>query len=548
MSATTHHRPDSNATFVDALLAEQRQFTAVDQFARAHERDELPANARHYRNLLPAAAPGPGQQYAFEVDLDKCSGCKACVTACHSLNGLDDDESWRDVGALASEDWRQPFTQTVTTACHHCVDPGCLNGCPVLAYEKDATTGIVRHLDDQCIGCQYCILKCPYEVPKYSERRGIVRKCDMCSQRLAVGEAPACVQACPNEAIRITLVATAEVSAQYRSGVMESWSDGESESVQQSNTPARRAGFLPASPDPRITLPTTRYVSQRGLPSDLRAGDEGVVSPSPAHWPLVFLLVLTQLAVGATLAALIVQPALPLMIAALAAGAAGLGIGALHLGQPLKAWRAFLGWRKSWFSREVIVFGAFMPLLAMVAALLWFKPAIDFEGKLLIAVPAAAGVLGVFCSAMIYADTRREFWSATQSLVKFFGTTLLLGSAMALVFTGRPVFAVMLVVSSAAKLAIEHRIFRHLRDAETSGLSPLSKTARLLVGELGLCARLRVACGFLGGVIVPVLFLLAPTPLLAGAALLSCVAGELLERYLFFTAVVTRKMPGSPAA
>ena len=61
MSATTHHRPDSNATFVDALLAEQRQFTAVDQFARAHERDELPANARHYRNLLPAAAPGPGQ-------------------------------------------------------------------------------------------------------------------------------------------------------------------------------------------------------------------------------------------------------------------------------------------------------------------------------------------------------------------------------------------------------------------------------------------------------------------------------------------------------
>ena len=76
----------------------------------------------------------------------------------------------------------------------------------------------------------------------------------------------------------------------------------------------------------------------------------------------------------------------------------------------------------------------------------------------------------------------------------------------------------------------------------------MSKTARLLVGELGLCARLRVACGFLGGVIVPVLFLLAPTPLLAGAALLSCVAGELLERYLFFTAVVTQKMPGSPAA
>ena len=43
---------------------------------------------------------------------------------------------------------------------------GCLNGCPVLAYEKDPVTGIVRHLDDQCIGCQYCMLKCPYDVPQ----------------------------------------------------------------------------------------------------------------------------------------------------------------------------------------------------------------------------------------------------------------------------------------------------------------------------------------------------------------------------------------------
>ena len=74
----------------------------------------------------------------------------------------------------------EPYQQTVTTACHHCVEPACLEGCPVLAYEKDAETGIVRHLDDQCIGCQYCVLKCPYDVPKYSAKRGIVRKCDMC--------------------------------------------------------------------------------------------------------------------------------------------------------------------------------------------------------------------------------------------------------------------------------------------------------------------------------------------------------------------------------
>jgi ferredoxin len=81
---------------------------------------------------------------------------------------------------------------------HHCVDPACLSGCPVLVYDKYPATGIVRHLDDQCIGCQYCVMKCPCEVPRYSARRGIVRKCDMCGNRLSQGEAPACVQACPS--------------------------------------------------------------------------------------------------------------------------------------------------------------------------------------------------------------------------------------------------------------------------------------------------------------------------------------------------------------
>src|SRR5579863_897739 len=186
-------------TLVDVLLAEQGSMTAVDRFTRTQAREETPESAGFYRDLIPLDAPAPGEQYAFEVDLDRCSGCKACVTACHSLNGLDDGESWREVGLLYSGDWRAPFQANITTACHHCVDPGCLSGCPVLAYDKDPVTGIVRHLDDQCIGCHYCVMKCPYDVPKYSVKRGIVRKCDMCSSRLSQGEAPACVQACPSQ-------------------------------------------------------------------------------------------------------------------------------------------------------------------------------------------------------------------------------------------------------------------------------------------------------------------------------------------------------------
>src|SRR5512136_1576047 len=92
--------PEPTRTLIDELLAEQQRLSAVERFARRHERNTLPAQARYYRELLPATPPGRGQQYAFAVDLDACSGCKACVAACHSLNGLDDGETWRDVGLL----------------------------------------------------------------------------------------------------------------------------------------------------------------------------------------------------------------------------------------------------------------------------------------------------------------------------------------------------------------------------------------------------------------------------------------------------------------
>ncbi len=198
----------NNDGLLQLLLDEQRHLTAVEEFSRQHEAGTLPVQSRYYEKLLPASPPKAGEQYAFEVDLDRCSGCKACVVACHSLNGLDEEETWRDVGLLVGGTRANPVMQHVTTACHHCLEPACMIACPVDAYEKDETTGIVKHLDDQCFGCQYCTLACPYDVPKYHSEKGIVRKCDMCSDRLAVGEAPACVQACPHEAIAIKVVNT----------------------------------------------------------------------------------------------------------------------------------------------------------------------------------------------------------------------------------------------------------------------------------------------------------------------------------------------------
>ena len=85
-----------NPTLLDQLLQEQQQLTAVEEFSQWHQDDAghgAPAQEQYYRQLLPATPPGPGQQLAFEVDLDACSGCKACVVACHTMNGLEEDEA-----------------------------------------------------------------------------------------------------------------------------------------------------------------------------------------------------------------------------------------------------------------------------------------------------------------------------------------------------------------------------------------------------------------------------------------------------------------------
>jgi Fe-S-cluster-containing dehydrogenase component/DMSO reductase anchor subunit len=563
----TRKNKDSPVTLIDELLAEQRSLTAVSKFARAHELHELPAQATFYRDLIPFSRPRAGQQYAFEVHLDKCSGCKACVTACHSLNGLDDEETWRNVGLLHGGTYLHPVQTTVTTACHHCIDPGCLNGCPVLAYEKDSATGIVKHLDDQCIGCQYCVLKCPYDVPKYSERLGIVRKCDMCSSRLGSGEAPACVQACPNEAIRITVVEQSEVVDRFTTTPqMDQFSILNS----QCSIPNP---FLPGSPDPAITIPTTRYKSSKPLHESLCPADAHELKPEPAHTPLVIMLVLSQLSVGAFAAERILsltsgQLLSPcrsaLTVTALVVGLVALASSLWHLGRPLGAWRAFLGLRKSWLSREIVVFGLFATLATLYTASvcipeLFPRPMQSWLGW----ATVATGLPGVFCSAMIYHDTRRDFWHLRFSGGKFLGTTTLLGASISLlviVFAGAvtaklvPLLSLVVALAGATKLAVELPIFRRL---ETEDWSPLYKTALLLDGPFALFHRCRVVCGIIGGILLPAFLALQTlttdvstwvvTAEAASIAALS-VAGEFMERRLFFVAVQPVKMPGGVPA
>lgn len=525
--------PVHPSDLISLLLKEQATLTAVEEFSSWHQTQSEPDQARYYRNLLPVSMPGPGQQLAFEVDLDQCSGCKACVVACHSLNGLDQGESFRDVGLLVSGREETPLFQHVTTACHHCIEPGCLSACPVNAYEKDPVTGIVRHLDDQCFGCQYCTLACPYEVPKYHAAKGIVRKCDMCTQRLSAGEAPACVQACPHQAISIKTIDIAATKADALAG-----------------------RFLANSPDPCITLPTTRFVGKATTLESLQAGNYASRPLEHAHWPLILLLVLSQVAVGIVGLVLAGQllggaseensVAIVVLLAIASSLAACSAISStLHLGRPQFAYRAILGFGHSWLSREIVAFGGFIPLCGLSTVLAFMKsPWLNLG----LASAAVFGTCGVAASVMIYHVTHRPFWNARRSGLAFVST--LLGASSSLVMF------VLLVAGSADSTTI--RMLASLAGCSAllklaarlpcvASNAAIAETSELLTAKLQVQNRLQLTSELAFLALSSLLLYMPECPAAIGFASVAtffAFLGDFTERYLFFRAVVPLRMPG----
>jgi DMSO reductase anchor subunit/ferredoxin len=421
----------------------------------------------------------------------------------------------------------------------------------VNAYEKDPATGIVHHLHDQCFGCQYCTLACPYDAPKYNRSRGIVRKCDLCSQRLAAGEAPACVQACPHQAIRLRVVRRSDVLADCETNL-----------------------FLPASPEPQHTYPTTNYVSKRPLPRNLIPADHHAVRREHSHPALVVMLVLTQFSVGMFTAdsvrqwyTIAAEPRAYERVVALLVGLVALAASTLHLGRPHLAYRAVMGLGHSWLSREIVAFGLFAGLAMAGAAIdLHSAESIEIRGlsMMLDSAVVCFGVAGVACSAMIYHSTGRPFWHLSTVGLKFFLTTVILGSAGVLLFVAlhetsmlathaespgrvRPDLAVIVLLATAAKIAIETLPLANLA---AKSHTPLKRSMILLIGELRPVTTVRYVSAA-AGILALVALLYGRMPAdapsraaLAGLAFVCLLAGELCERHLFFAAAVSPRMPG----
>jgi len=143
--------------------------------------------------------------FAILTDTTRCTGCEACVSACKQENDLGPDQPrrWKvRIDDLSSTRFttivRRPGNHNVRQQCRHCLDPACVSACIVGALTK-TEMGPVVYDSDRCMGCRYCMVACPYGIPRYEweSRAPWVRKCTMCYDRLQQGKQPACTEACP---------------------------------------------------------------------------------------------------------------------------------------------------------------------------------------------------------------------------------------------------------------------------------------------------------------------------------------------------------------
>lgn len=489
------------------------------------------APARVVTALIPERALEQGEQYRFHFDMTKCIGCRSCEVACNEQNGNPADINWRRVGELEGGTYPNTLRHYLSMGCNHCLDADCVKGCPVNAYTKDSITGIVLHSADACIGCQYCVWNCPYSVPQFNAERGVVGKCDMCKGRLADGLEPACVNACPEMAIEIEIV----------------------------NKDKWRADFVgadsPGMPAAQHTISTTRITLPDALASStLERVDNGQIRAEHAHWSLVCMTTMVQAVVGALVVMLLAHKTdnTGLTLLALLTGVA-LNISVFHLGRPAYAWRAMKMWRRSWLSREVVLFGLFFLGIGACTAVSWAEVLgvihMPFAVPRLGWLTAIVGVCGTLASAYIYLVPARPSWNMSHTPVDFLLSAALMGVLLAPVLDQ--------LAALLARWAPQY--FVHAAGGYLiwpvfviAGLWCVNQAIRLMRLRRSTLFEARASFGLLRG--AQMLPLVALSLGLAGVAvtlpilgswaggLLVGIGAVLIARYLFFVSVVPLSM------
>jgi Fe-S-cluster-containing dehydrogenase component len=155
------------------------------------------------------APSAPPDAVGMLYDATRCIGCRACVTACKTANDLPgnvydppndlDGETKNIIKRYEADGHVESYMKQ---QCMHCLDPACTRACMVGAFKK-RDYGIVTWDPGRCIGCRYCQVACPYNIPKFQwdKANPKIVKCELCLHMLKVGKEPGCCQACPKEAV-----------------------------------------------------------------------------------------------------------------------------------------------------------------------------------------------------------------------------------------------------------------------------------------------------------------------------------------------------------
>jgi DMSO reductase anchor subunit len=256
------------------------------------------------------------------------------------------------------------------------------------------------------------------------------------------------------------------------------------------------------------------------------------------------MTVLTQLSVGAFTAIWLLQLAGKATrlgaaaVVSLLAGSLALGASTMHLGRPIYAYRALKMWKRSWLSREVLMFSCFSGIAGFYSAWLWFK----WPGSMALgALTSLFGVAGVAASACIYLVQARPAWNTKHTVADFFLTGGLLGSLLAAsvgIGDRRGLLLVAVVAAGAQILSQAARFFL----LTSSDSFELRASAQLLSTVFASRFFTRGALLLFGGIVLPLSF---PNAFGAYASLALTLAGEILSRYLFFASVVPKNMAAS---
>lgn len=511
------------------------------------DRLKLLESGEHDASLRSMTVPtlSPGEQYRFHFDMTRCIGCRCCEVACNEQNGNNAEVTWRRVGEIEGGSFPHVRRFHLSMACNHCLEPSCLEGCPTSAYEK-LDNGIVKHNADSCIGCQYCTWNCPYGVPQFNPERRIVTKCHMCADRMGAGGLPACVEACPVQAIQIEKVNVAE----WRNAI--------------------HAANAPGVPPADLTLSTTRITLPADLPEDFGKANAQKLLPESAHWSLVYFLTVGQASVGMAVFALLMAilgrgaASGALSVAAALVGHAALAGTLFHLGRPIHAWKAVRAFRRSWLSREVVAFSVYAGAALIPAnhylcdRLLGRQLVPEWANWAGLWLTAVSGLIGVYTSVRIYRIPARPAWDTQRTTSGFFLTSAILGSMATMLAAQFCALEARLTHATALVLGVSTLASALLPWAllsEGTSSEPAMRSAAILLrqnfGRL-LWLRTALAAALTLGAAFWTFSQGVPPVTLAVLGLVLAAAVEVSGRYLFFRCVVPRNMPlnffaGKPA-